>query len=116
ATGTGVGIGRLIEKRLQFLRALAGAKADADRVRRIALVEEIGALLARDVDRQTRRPLAVFLVDPGHPQIGRLVDMRIGGNQAIIRHGVPSLCSKRLVWSRCPIILTRSAADFYGFA
>src|SRR5439155_26229944 len=66
--------------------ALAGGEADADRMRCKTLVMEIGTLLTRWVDHQLRRALAVFLVDARRPQIRRLADMRVGGDQFVFRH------------------------------
>src|SRR6202040_898946 len=74
---------------LQLLAGLAGAEPNADRVGRVAFIEEIGALLARQIDRQAWRALAIFLVDAADPQIGRLADMGIGGDQAVLGHLVP---------------------------
>src|SRR6202040_1641410 len=74
---------------LQFLAGLAGAEPDADRVRRMPFIEKIGALLARQVGGEPWRALAVFLVDAADPQIGRLADMGIGGDQAVLGHLVP---------------------------
>src|SRR2546423_13189619 len=55
----------------------------------MAFIIEIGALLARRVRDEMRRALAVLLVAPGRPQIGRLADMGIGGDEAGLGHPVP---------------------------
>src|SRR5436305_13274674 len=55
----------------------------------MAFIIEIGALLARRVRDEMRRALAVFLLASGRPQIGRLADMGIGGDEAVLGHPVP---------------------------
>ena len=86
AAGPGVGIGGLGQELGQFLGALAGGEPDPDRMRGIALIEEIGAFEAGRVDHQPRRPLAILLVDPRGPQIRGFANMRIRGDQPVIRH------------------------------
>ena len=112
-----VGIGRLGQEGLELFRALAGAEANADRVRRIAFIIEIGAFLAaRRIEHQLRRTLAVFVVDPRHPQIGRLVNVRIGGDQAILGHGyLPRSGAAYMSAALIPAILLRSAALRHRF-
>src|SRR5256885_14641496 len=55
----------------------------------MAFIIEIGALLARRVRDEMRRALAVLLVASGRPQVGRLADMGIGGDEAVLGHPVP---------------------------
>lgn len=72
AARAGIGIGGLGQELGQFLGALPGAAPDADRVRRMSLVQEIGAAQPRRTDHQPRRALAELLVPAPRADLGAL--------------------------------------------
>src|SRR5262245_15962050 len=62
-----IGVRALREKLRELLGRLAGGQADADRMRLVAFVEEVGALVPGRVHDQARRAVAVAAVDAFGP-------------------------------------------------
>src|SRR5262249_42171113 len=81
-----VGVGALGQKLGQLFWRLASRQTDADGMRGIAFVQEVGALETRWIHDQPRRPVAISTIDALDPEAGRLTHVGISGDQLVVAH------------------------------
>src|SRR5262249_35302094 len=77
----GISVRAGFEEGGQLLRRPARSQPDGKVVRRIALIDEIGALLTFGIEYYPGRSVSVLPVNALHPEVWWLADVRVGGDQ-----------------------------------